>query len=71
VAGAVTLSITSEEDAAEIIRRAVASRAVESTAMNHASSRSHSVFLLHITGRHEATGTFLRGGLNLVDLAGR
>jgi hypothetical protein len=29
------------------------------------------VFMLYITGRHEASGTVLQGSLNLVDLAGR
>lgn len=32
---------------------------------------SHSVFMLYITGRNEASGTVLQGSLNLVDLAGR
>ncbi len=39
--------------------------------MNAVSSRSHSVFMLYITGRNEAGGTVLQGSLNLVDLAGR
>ncbi len=39
--------------------------------MNAVSSRSHSVFTLYITGRHEASGQRLQGALNLVDLAGR
>ena len=29
------------------------------------------VFMLYITGRHEASSTVLQGSLNLVDLAGR
>jgi hypothetical protein len=39
--------------------------------MNAVSSRSHSVFMLYITGQHEASGTVLQGSLNLIDLAGR
>lgn len=70
VLGATRAAIASEEDADELVRRAAASRAVESTAMNAESSRSHSVFMLYITGRHEATETLLQGSLNLVDLAG-
>lgn len=70
VHGATRLPITSEYDAEEIVARAAASRAVESTAMNSTSSRSHSVFMLYISGCHEATETSLQGSLNLVDLAG-
>ncbi|KDD71705.1 kinesin, partial [Helicosporidium sp. ATCC 50920] len=58
------------DEAASLIRRAASARAVESTAMNASSSRSHSVFMLYITGEHAATGTLLHGSLNLVDLAG-
>eukprot|EP00887_Chlorella_sp_A99_P002597 scaffold6.g2597.t1 len=77
VAGAARLTVESEEDAAALVRRAAAARAVEATAMNATSSRSHSVFMLYVTGRHEASGTLLQargergpGSLNLVDLAG-
>lgn len=70
VLGATRVVVDSEETAAALVRKAAAARAVESTAMNAVSSRSHSVFMLYITGRHEASGTLLRGSLNLVDLAG-
>ncbi|GAB4817622.1 hypothetical protein N2152v2_004668 [Parachlorella kessleri] len=70
VLGATRAHISSEEDAAAICRQAAVARAVESTAMNAVSSRSHSVFMLYITGRNEAAGTVLQGSLNLVDLAG-
>jgi len=70
VLGAARVLVDSEADAEELIRRAAATRAVESTAMNAVSSRSHSVFMLYITGKHEATATCLQGSLNLVDLAG-
>ena len=39
--------------------------------MNATSSRSHSIFMLFITGRHAPTSTLVQGSLNLVDLAGR
>ena len=39
--------------------------------MNAVSSRSHSVFMLYISGHHENSGQRLQGALNLVDLAGR
>ena len=70
VLGAARVGIESEGDAEGVVRRAASARAVEATAMNAVSSRSHSVFMLYITGRHEVTGTLLQGSLNLVDLAG-
>lgn len=68
--GATRVPVASDDDASALVRRAAAARAVEATAMNATSSRSHSVFMLYITGRHEASGTALQGSLNLVDLAG-
>ena len=70
IQGATRMPITSERDADDIVARASESRAVEATAMNSTSSRSHSIFMLYISGCHEATETSLKGSLNLVDLAG-
>ncbi len=63
--------MTDAEGAAQLVLRAAANRAVDSTAMNSVSSRSHSVFMLYISGWHAGTGTRLQGCLCLVDLAGR
>jgi hypothetical protein len=71
VSGASTVRVTSPDAAAALVRKAAQARACEATAMNVTSSRSHSVFMLNITGRHAASATCLRGALNLVDLAGR
>ena len=71
VAGATVVPVASSDVAAALVRKAAVARACEATAMNASSSRSHSVFMLAITGRHEASGTALKGALNLVDLAGR
>ena len=71
VQGATRLPIGCAADADALVKKAAAARAVESTAMNAVSSRSHSVFTLYITGKHEASGHSLQGALNLVDLAGR
>ncbi len=71
MAGATTVRVTTTDAAAALVRKAATARAVESTAMNAVSSRSHSIFMLNITGRHAASATTLRGALNLVDLAGR
>lgn len=42
VLGAARLPVESEDDAAALVKRAAAARAVEATAMNAVSSRSHS-----------------------------
>jgi kinesin family protein C1 len=62
--------VESVDAAAGLVRRAAAARAVEATQMNAVSSRSHTIFMLYITGEHEASGSRLTGCLNLVDLAG-
>jgi kinesin family protein C1 len=49
---------------------AARSRSVASTKMNSQSSRSHSVFMLHLNGFNEETGAIVNGALNLCDLAG-
>jgi kinesin family protein C1 len=46
------------------------SRSVACTKMNAQSSRSHSVFMLHLNGYNEDTGAVVNGALNLCDLAG-
>ncbi|KAH0544921.1 hypothetical protein FGG08_001001 [Glutinoglossum americanum] len=53
-----------------ILKRATANRTVASTKANERSSRSHSVFILRLTGVNEITGEKSDGTLNLVDLAG-
>jgi kinesin family member C1 len=62
--------VDSVESAAALVRRASAARAVEATQMNAVSSRSHTIFMLYITGEHASSGSSLTGCLNLVDLAG-
>ncbi|KAG7338295.1 kinesin motor domain containing protein [Nitzschia inconspicua] len=49
---------------------AARSRSVASTKMNSQSSRSHSVFMLHLNGFNEESGATVNGALNLCDLAG-
>ena len=53
-----------------ILRRASANRSVAATNANERSSRSHSVFILRLTGENSITGERSEGTLNLVDLAG-
>ena len=53
-----------------ILRRASGNRSVAATKANERSSRSHSVFILRLTGDNATTGERSEGTLNLVDLAG-
>mmetsp|Transcript_43059 Transcript_43059/g.102233 ORF Transcript_43059/g.102233 Transcript_43059/m.102233 type:complete len:317 (-) Transcript_43059:1913-2863(-) len=70
VVGATRVGISSVEEAESLVNRAESARAVEATAMNETSSRSHSVFMLYCTGSNLEADVSLRGALNLVDLAG-
>lgn len=54
----------------EVMITAARSRSVASTKMNSQSSRSHSVFMLHLRGVNQENGTVVQGSLNLCDLAG-
>lgn len=60
-----------DTDAVEaVMRQAARFRSVGTTAMNAQSSRSHSVFTLHLTALHPKNRQAIRGTLNLCDLAG-
>uniref|UniRef100_A0A7S4JBW0 Kinesin motor domain-containing protein n=1 Tax=Odontella aurita TaxID=265563 RepID=A0A7S4JBW0_9STRA len=60
-----------DPDAVEdVMRQAAKHRSVAATDMNSVSSRSHSVFTLHLTATNIARRETLQGALNLVDLAG-
>lgn len=53
-----------------VMAAASRARSVATTKMNAQSSRSHSVFMLHLCGSNEESGTVVQGALNLCDLAG-
>lgn len=53
-----------------VMEAAARSRSVACTKMNAQSSRSHSVFMLHLRGFNEESGAVVHGALNLCDLAG-
>lgn len=53
-----------------VIVAASRARSVATTKMNEVSSRSHSVFILNLSGVNEDDGTVVKGTLNLCDLAG-
>lgn len=65
-----TCPLTSKETVDGLLRRASKLRATASTASNERSSRSHSVFIVHLSGKNLITGESSKGVLNLVDLAG-
>ena len=70
VAGCQTVPVESPEAVYALIRTARAARAVAATRYNDYSSRSHSVFQLHLHGRNEQRRETVESVLNLVDLAG-
>lgn len=66
----VPLEPTDSEAVEAVMSQAARHRSVGSTDMNAVSSRSHSVFTLHLTALHPQNRQALRGTLNLCDLAG-
>lgn len=70
VTGLTTVMLESPAQAATILQKASRNRSVAATMANHHSSRSHSVFILRLTGRNKVTGKTHNGVLNLIDLAG-
>ncbi len=63
-------AVTSTEEIDDLMVIASKHRSVHSTQMNEHSSRSHSVFTLHLEGHNKSRGVTLKGALNLCDLAG-
>ncbi|XP_006296893.2 kinesin-like protein KIN-14L [Capsella rubella] len=62
-------SVNSTKDVLQLMEAGEVNRAVSSTTMNNRSSRSHSIFMVHVRGKDTSGGT-LRSCLHLVDLAG-
>ncbi|CAI4054070.1 hypothetical protein SKDZ_16G3950 [Saccharomyces kudriavzevii ZP591] len=62
--------LESEERVDMILKKANKLRSTASTASNEHSSRSHSIFMIHLSGSNAKTGAQSYGTLNLVDLAG-
>ena len=65
-----TVNLDTPTKVESILQRATANRSVAATNANERSSRSHSVFILKLTGENSVTGEKSEGTLNLVDLAG-
>ena len=70
VPGLLTVAVATAAEVEKAIERGAARRSVTATKMNSASSRSHSIVIVCVTGRHAASGASTHGKLNLVDLAG-
>ena len=66
----ITVDPNDVEQMDSIMEQAARYRSVGQTLMNERSSRSHSVFCLHLRATNAAQGVVLKGALNLVDLAG-
>ncbi|CAB4058604.1 KIFC1 [Lepeophtheirus salmonis] len=62
--------VTSQGQINNLLKLSMKNRAVAATNCNERSSRSHSVFILKITGSNTITSEACQGCLNLVDLAG-
>ncbi|AET39460.1 Kar3p Ecym_4407 [Eremothecium cymbalariae DBVPG len=64
------MKMTSQEQVDSMLKRASRMRSTACTRSNERSSRSHSVFMVHINGHNDQTGEVSHGKLNLIDLAG-
>ncbi|XP_015272915.1 PREDICTED: kinesin-like protein KIFC1 [Gekko japonicus] len=62
--------VASEEEVLKLLQTAKANRSVAKTILNERSSRSHSLFQLHIEGQHAGRDVRTSSVLSLVDLAG-
>ncbi|CAL9736671.1 kinesin-like protein Kar3p [Monosporozyma servazzii] len=65
-----TCQLDSKETVGKILQRATKLRSTASTESNEHSSRSHSIFIIHLYGHNNLTNENSHGILNLVDLAG-
>ncbi|KAI9307566.1 P-loop containing nucleoside triphosphate hydrolase protein [Cunninghamella echinulata] len=65
-----TVKLDSPLKVKTMLRKANQNRSTGATLLNERSSRSHSVFILQLTGHNTVTGEKTSGVLNLIDLAG-
>ncbi|KAF5835060.1 P-loop containing nucleoside triphosphate hydrolase protein, partial [Dunaliella salina] len=70
IQGVQQVELRTASQAHALLQKAMEARACNATAMNSSSSRSHSAFMLNISGTHAPSETHLKGALCLVDLAG-
>ncbi|TPX40703.1 hypothetical protein SeLEV6574_g06469 [Synchytrium endobioticum] len=65
-----TVVVNTPRAVQSVLKKASHNRAVGATQCNERSSRSHSVFILKLTGHNSVTDEASEGVLNLIDLAG-
>lgn len=65
-----TCQLDSKDSVGKVLQRATKLRSTASTESNEHSSRSHSIFIIHLHGHNNLTNEVSHGILNLVDLAG-
>ena len=65
-----TVKLDTPSRVQQVLTRALSNRSVAATMANARSSRSHSVFIMKLSGSNSITGEKCEGTLNLVDLAG-
>jgi kinesin family protein C1 len=70
VIGATLVDVKSPDEVTKVLEKAKTNRSVAATNSNERSSRSHSVFILKISGINSVTQESADGVLNLIDLAG-
>ncbi|KAL8775223.1 MAG: hypothetical protein Q9209_000229 [Squamulea sp. 1 TL-2023] len=70
ITGITTVDLDGPNKVESVLQSAASNRSVAATKANERSSRSHSVFILKLTGENSSTGERSEGTLNLVDLAG-
>jgi len=66
----ITIDPSDVQAVKKVMRQALKQMSFARTKMNARSSRSHSVFTLHMSALHSKNRLSLKGSLNLVDLAG-
>lgn len=70
VPGLTSVSVRSAHEVEDALERGGLRRSVAATKCNAQSSRSHSICIVSVIGKHQRTGATTHGKLHLVDLAG-
>lgn len=70
VPGLTSVRVQSADEVEDALERGGLRRSVAATKCNAQSSRSHSICIVSVTGRHQRSGAATHGKLHLVDLAG-
>ncbi|CAJ0915581.1 14914_t:CDS:2, partial [Entrophospora sp. SA101] len=66
----IEVNLESPDYVNQVLRSTTKNQTVSSTKMNNNSSRSHSIFMIHIKGSNSVTNEKQSGSLNLIDLGG-